>query len=153
MGHHMVTEDIPMTPENFAWAVSVMNYPLPNGLAHRSVVKILSNQIGEVAIEVEDADGKQWSLLRANLIPRVRYRSRTGTKTYPEHSNEAQNLLSHEIGHLERELDRMKATIEEHYWAVRRSKNGPAIERLEKRLARSNPLGDFVPDVPGGARP
>lgn len=157
MGHHLVTEDIPMTPDNFAWAVGAMHYPLPKGLPHRSLVKIVRNDVGDTQIHVVDAEGNPWSLNRSCLIPRVRYRSKSGPKlgekSYPEHSDEAQNLLTHEIGHLERELKRIRKEIEAAYWAVRRSGNATAIAALEKRLADHNPIADYEIEIPTDCHP
>lgn len=146
-----------MTPKNFAWAVGAMHYPLPKGLPHRSLVKIVRNDIGDTQIHVVDAEGKPWSLNRSCLIPRVRYRSRSGPiigeKSYPEKSDEAQNLLTHEIGHMHRELERIKKEIEELHWAVRRSGNATAIAALEERLADHNPIAGYEPEIPGTAHP
>lgn len=143
----MKTREIPLVPTAFGWAVSLQHCRLPEGLPHRAMVKVIENKMGSTTLVVRDRNGNRFTVARGSVVPRLRYFYPKDEKYHAEHSERAQRILWEEIRFQEDRLQLQKKHIEELYWAVRRSGNAEAIQRLEEHLKITNPIGDYA-DAP-----
>lgn len=139
----MQTREIPLVPGAFGWALSLQHCRLPNGLPHRSMVKVIENRMGSTTIVVRDRVGNRFTLSRDSVIPRVRYFYSKDEKYHAEHSDRGQRILWEEIRFQEERLELQRKHIEDLYWRVRRSGNQEWIQRLDEHLAVNDPISGY----------
>lgn len=138
----MQTREIPLTPGAFAWAVSVRSSRLQS-FPHRTLVKIIENDLDKPTLTVCDRDGKTAEVQRINLLPRLQY-LRAYDKTWLSERSECASASIHfEIRRLWEQLQDLKELIDEMYWRLRRSGDAYLIDALEHQLAEDDPIQPF----------